>query len=187
MDILFGSDIANCFITNVGLVASNGPHGQNIMACEWTFHLSYRPAIIGIGINPRHATHDNIKATGEFAVCIASIHQSVLSSIAGRETGKTHDKIKVAESMGVVFSPAKTIDVLLPAGVAAWMECKLHSEIALGDHTLFAGEVVDGGVNASEKPIAYHSGRYWDMVSSLEKPSADVREKIKLLFTQNKK
>ncbi len=32
----FDDDRINKFVTNVGLVTSNGPHGQNIMACEWT-------------------------------------------------------------------------------------------------------------------------------------------------------
>jgi flavin reductase (DIM6/NTAB) family NADH-FMN oxidoreductase RutF len=67
------------------------------------------------------------------------------------------------------------------------LECKLFSEIVLGDHTLFVGEVVEGNVNPEEKPLAYHLGRYWDMVAALEKPSAEVREKIKALIEQHVK
>ncbi len=187
MNIPWGSDIANRFITNIGLVTTNGIHGHNIMACEWTFHLSYGPALIGVSVNQRHATHIHIRETKEFGVCIASINQSMLSSIAGRGSGKMFDKIKVAEKLGFKFSPAKSINVMMPEGSAVNLECKLFSEIALGDHTLFVGEVIEGSVNPQEKPLAYHSGRYWDMVAAQEKPSAEVREKIKMLIEQHVK
>ena len=184
MDILWGSDIAHCFITNVGLVTTHGIHGHNIMACEWTFHLSYKPGLIGIGVNPRHATHLHIKDSKEFGVCIASVQQARLASIAGRESGRRHDKIKIAEALGFTFYPAKNINVLLVDGASANIECKLFREVELGDHTLFVGEVLDATVNPGTKPLAYHNGNYWDLTSSLEKPAPEMREKIKALFEQ---
>ena len=187
MNIPWGSDIANRFITNVGLVTTNGIHGHNIMACEWTYHLSYGPGLIGVSVNQRHATHTQIKETKEFGVCIASTSQSVLSSIAGKGSGKIFDKIKVARELGFKFSPAKNINVMMPEGAAVNLECKLFNEISLGDHTLFVGEVIEGSVNPEEKPLAYHSGRYWDMVDALEKPSAELREKMKALIEQHVK
>ena len=187
MEIPWGSDIANCFITNVGLITTHGIHGHNIMACEWTHHLSYKPALIGISVSPRHATHDHIKTTKEFGVCIASKDQSVLSSIAGKESGKIVDKIKIAEELGFKFSPAKNINAMMIEGASVNLECKLHQEILLGDHTFFVGEVIEGGFNPEAKPLAYHAGKYFDMTSTLEKPSAEVREKIKILFEKYKK
>jgi len=187
MEIPWGSDIASRFITNVGLVTTNGIHGHNIMACEWTHHLSYKPALVGISVHPRHATHDNIKETKEFGVCVASTQQSVLSSLAGKDSGKIIDKIKIAEELGFKFSPAKNINVMIIEGASVNLECKLHQEIPLGDHTLFVGEVIAGSFNPEEKTLAYHAGKYWNMTSTLDKPSAEMREKIKLLFEKYKK
>ena len=187
MDIPWGSDIANRFITNVGLVTSNGIHGHNIMACEWTHHLSYKPALVGISVHPRHATYENIKSTKEFGVCIASVQQSVLSSLAGKESGKTTDKIKIAEALGFKFFHAKKIHALLVESASAHFECKLQHEISLGDHVLFVGEVIEASFSAEAKPLAYHQGKYWDMTSTLEKPSNEVRGKVKMLFEMHKK
>ena len=187
MDIPWGSDIAFRFITNVGLVTTNGPYGHNIMACEWTHHLSYKPALVGVSLHPRHASFDNIKTTKEFGICIASTHQTILSSLAGRESGKIFNKIKIAEELGFTFSPAKKINTLLVEGASVQLECKLHQEISLGDHTLFVGEVVEATLNAVEKPLAYHQGKYWDMTSTLEKPTQEVRDKVKVLFEKYKK
>ena len=166
---------------------SNGIHGHNIMACEWTYQLSYRPALVGAIINPRHATHDNIKESKEFGICIASTHQGILSSVSGKETGRNYDKIKVAEELGFTFSKAKTINVLMPDGAASYLECKLFNEVSIGDHTLFVGEVTEGSINASAKPLAHHAGKYWDIGSVLEKPAEELREKIKILFVKHKK
>ena len=187
MEIPWGSDIANCFITNVGLVTTNGIYGHNIMACEWTHHLSYKPGLIGVSIHPRHATYAHIKSSKEFGVCVVSTQQSVLSSIAGKESGKIIDKIKIAEELGFKFSSAKNINVMMIEGASVNLECKLHQEIPLGDHTLFVGEVIAGSFNPEEKPLGYHHGKYWDMTSTLEKPPAGVREKIKMLFECYKK
>ena len=187
MDIPWGSDIANRFITNVGLVTTHGVHGHNIMACEWTHHLSYKPALIGISLHPRHASFANIKETKEFGISITSTQQSVLASVAGRESGKIFNKIKVAEELGFKFYPAKTIGALMVQDAAVNLECKLFQEIALGDHTLFVGEVIEGSLTAEEKPLAYHYGKYWDMTTTLEKPVPEMREKIKNLFEKYKK
>lgn len=187
MDIPWGSDIANRFITNVGLVTTKGIHGHNIMACEWTHHLSYKPALVGIALHPRHATYEHIKASKEFGLCLTSTRQSVLSSLAGKDSGKAIDKIKIAEELGFMFSPAKKINVVLVKGSSVQLECKLYQEIQLGDHTLFIGEVIEGNYDPEEKPLAYHTGKYWDMTTPLEKPTAEMREKIKVLFEKYKK
>lgn len=187
MEIPWGSEIANRFITNVGLVTTNGTHGHNIMACEWTHHLSYKPALIGVAVHPRHATHDNIRETKEFGVCIASTHQSVLASVAGKESGKGFHKMKILEDLGFRFYPGKKISSLMVQDAAVNLECRLHQEISLGDHTLFVGEVIGGIFSPEEKPLAYHEGKYWSMTSALEKPAIDVREKIKILFEKYKK
>ena len=56
MDIKYGGPEARRFITNVGLITSNGPLGHNIMACEWTHQVSYSPGLITVCIG-----HDNAK------------------------------------------------------------------------------------------------------------------------------
>ena len=52
MDLPWGDDCSKKFVTNVGLITSDGPHGPNIMACEWTHHVSYSPGLIAVCIGP---------------------------------------------------------------------------------------------------------------------------------------
>ncbi len=185
MDIPWGSDIARRFIANVGLITTNGVHGQDIMACEWVHQVSYSPALIAVSVHPKHATHEHIDATKEFGVNIASAGQSVLTSIAGRVSGKNFDKVKIAEDLGFEFFKAKKINILMVKNATVNLECKLIREIPLGSHTMFIGEIIEGAFNSEIEPLAYYKGRYWELNSTLKKPSEELRKELMNLLETN--
>jgi len=51
------------FLTNVGLITSNGPIGPDIMAAEWTHHISYSPSLIAIKVRGHDATAGSIQSS----------------------------------------------------------------------------------------------------------------------------
>ncbi len=173
-------------VTGVGLITSNGKHGNNIMAAEWTHHVSYDPGLIAVHIGPHKATAQNIVETKEFGVSIASEEQNILSSIAGGQSGKDYDKIAALKELGYGFYKAKKIDVMMVKGAATNAECKLVDTIKMGDHTMFIGEVVSL-IGTSEKPIIYHHGKYWKTGEQVMKPSKDELDKIKEIIEKHKK
>lgn len=186
MNIEWGSEAARKFATNVGLTTSNGPHGYNIMATEWTHHVSYEPGLIAVCLHPEHATTENIRKTEMFGVNICAFDQNVVSSVSGNNTGKEVNKIKVLEGFGVQFYKAKKIDVLMVKGAAANFECKLINEMEIGDHIMFIGEAVD--ISFSDKtPLVLSSGKYWKLTESIQKPAKDVTNKIDELVEKYKK
>ena len=79
------SELAKGFVTTVGIVSSRGKHGNNLMAAEWTYLVSYSPAMITVHIGNRKskATAENITETGVFGVSLAATHQNVITSIIG--------------------------------------------------------------------------------------------------------
>ena len=186
MDISWGSKEAHKFATNVGLVTSNGPHGQNIMAAEWTHQISYSPGLVMINVGFDKATEVNIKKTKEFGVSIAADDQNIISSIAGGFSGKNVDKIKMLEDMGFEFYKAKKIDVLMVKGAAMNAEFKLIKAEKMGDHMAFIGEAVALGTS-DKSPIIYSGGKYWALDKQVEKPFQDVLDKIKRLAEKYKK
>ena len=147
MDMPFGDERSIQFITNVGLVTSNGPHGQNIMACEGTHHLSYRPGIVAVNIGHHKATYENIMKTKEFGVSIAATDQNIVSSIAGTNSGKAVDKIAILKELGYEFTPAKKIKAMMVKDAVLHIECKLMQYVPVGDHMLFIGEVIEATIN----------------------------------------
>lgn len=185
INIPWGSEHATRFVTNVGLITSRGPHGDNVMASEWTHHISYEPALIAVSIgklnmsgNPK-ATFENIKATGVFGVSLASSEQNTLANIAGNNTGRETDKIAALKEIGYSFFKAKEIDVLLVADALAQFECRVVNTVDAGDHTLVIGEVLHKHPLAKDRqPLVYHGLKFWNLGDVLQKPADDVLKKI---------
>lgn len=174
------------FVTNVGLITSNGPHGNNIMSAEWTYKVSSAPYLLLICIDYEGATYENIKASNEFGVNIAAYDQNVLASIAGNHSGKEVDKVHVLKELGFEFFPAETINSLMVNNAALNAECKVKEVIEAGDYCLFFGEVQKISGNEKE-PLIYYSGKYWRFGTMIEKPGAETLEKISTLVERCRK
>ncbi|MGH9876448.1 MAG: flavin reductase family protein [Nitrososphaerales archaeon] len=187
MDLPWGDDRSKKFVTNVGLVTSKGPFGDDVMACEWTHQVSYSPGLIVVCISPKDATHENIKQTKEFGVSLCAADQSAMSSIAGGYSGKQYNKIAALKELGFEFYQGKKIKTLMVQGAAVSAECTLVNEYSLGDHTMFVGEVVEASNNPDKEPLAYYNGRYWIMNTNVTKPSQEERERVRKVVEQFKK
>ena len=81
MELPWNDPRSNKFATTIGLITSNGPSGTNIMACEWTHHLSYNPGLIAVSLGPTKTTVGNIRHNKEFGINLCGLDQSILSSI----------------------------------------------------------------------------------------------------------
>lgn len=185
MDLPWNDERSNQFITNVGLITSDGPFGPNVMACEWTHHISYHPGLIAVSLGQTKATVENIRSSKEFGVNLCASDQSVLASVAGGYTGANYDKVNALKELGFEFYKAKSIIPLMVKGAAVTIECRLYKEIILGDHITFVGEVVEASNNPDKVPLAYHRGKYWIMDTNLVKPSMEERERIKKIVEKH--
>ena len=135
MDFKWSSEYHQKFITNVGLITSDGPNGPNIMAAEWTYLTSYSPAIITVSIGPSKATAENITKSKTFGVSLASEKQNWVASLAGGSSGHTIDKLSALKELGVVFTKGKELGALLVEGSALQAACKLIEIGKPGEHS----------------------------------------------------
>jgi flavin reductase (DIM6/NTAB) family NADH-FMN oxidoreductase RutF len=168
------------FLTNVGLITTDGPYGPNVMAAEWTHHISYSPSLIAINVRGDDATAENIDHSKEFGVNLAAEDQNILCSLGGRYTGKEFDKISLFKEIGIIFYKAKSINVLMIRGAAMNAECKLVKREEIGDHVMFIGEVAEISADEKIKPLVYHNGKYWrlDDNNKIPRPSQELIDKI---------
>jgi flavin reductase (DIM6/NTAB) family NADH-FMN oxidoreductase RutF len=190
MDLGWGNEKASKFVTNVGLITSDGPNGPNIMAAEWTYYVSWSPAIIAVhlgGGKTAKATSENITASREFGVSIASSDQNVIASIAGGASGREVDKMSVLKEMGVKFYPSKNIKPPLLSGAAINVECRLLEAKELGDHTMFIGEVLSIETDLAKEPLLYSFGKYYSMGEKANKPEQSVLDNIEKLKAKHAK
>jgi flavin reductase (DIM6/NTAB) family NADH-FMN oxidoreductase RutF len=176
------------FVTNVGLITSNGPLGINVMAAEWNHHVSYSPSLIAVNVRQDDATAENIKESKEFGVNLAAEDQNIICSITRQYTGKRVDKIALLKKMGIVFYESKKIKVPMITGAAMNAECKLiKQEEQLGDHIMFVGEVVEISADERIKPLIYQNGKYWKLGDAIAKPAPETLDKINELANIHRK
>lgn len=188
MDLPWGDERSVQFITNVGLITTDGPIGPDIMAAEWTHQVSYEPGIIAVCIHKSNmSTSPNIRKTKEFGVSLTATDQSVLASVAGGSRGVEVDKIKALEELGFKFYKAKKIKALMVHGAALNVECRLVKTVDIGSHTIFFGEVLEATAGKDKQPLAYHKGKYWKLTETIQKPSSEERNKIEKIIVNHKK
>lgn len=186
MNLAWGDPHLNAFVTNVGLITTNGKYGHNVMSCEWTHLISYKPALILLAIRDYKVTYEHILASRAFGVNIAAVDQNVVTAVAGNDTGKELNKILLLKDLGVTFYPAETIDVLMVTGAAMNAECRLVKTVEIGDHPLLIGEV-QKITHANKEPLLYHQTKYFTLGAPIQKPDPHVLDRIEQLKQQYKK
>lgn len=173
MDLPWGSETSHVFVTNVGLITTDGPNGPDIMSAEWTHHISYSPGLIGICLKTSEATYENVMASKEFGVNIAASDQNIFTSIAGGPSGYKVDKIKALQELGCKFYAAKKIKPLMVEGACLNAECKVINIVPCGDHVMFIGEVLEATRHMEKTPLIYHGGKYWRLGEGIPKPTSE--------------
>lgn len=187
MDLAFGTPESTSFVTNIGLITSDGPIGPNITTIEWTHHISYKPGLIAICVDVGDATEENIMATKEFGVNLAADDQNVLASLSGNTKGRQIDKIGFLRELGFTFIPARSIKALLVEGACLQLECKLVQQLLPGNRTVFIGEVLAANAFPEKSPLIYHRRKFWKFGEQIPKPGAEELEKQKALIEKHRR
>jgi len=150
--------IERYFTTGVGLITSTGKHGPNVMAAEWTLHISYKPMLIAIFAHKGEATYDNIMHTREFGVNMSTDEQADQVNIAGGYSRKEIDKLNLEDLFKLY--PGRYIKAPMIRGCIINAECKVVKCYNIGDHTAVIGEVLHAKYDKTKTPLIYHRGMY---------------------------
>ena len=136
----------------------------NVITLAWSMPVSINPPLVAISVAPKRYSHRLIEKTRDFVVNVPTMDIVRETLFCGRRSGKTYDKFK---ETGLTPLPAKMAQPPIIKECVAHLECKLHQQITVGDHTLFIGRVLaayaDDGVFDEKfdlkkvKPI-YHMG-----------------------------
>ncbi len=121
----------------------------NAMTAAWVGRASFVPPLVTVAIGKERFSHDMIKNSGVFAVNVLGRDNIPLGKHFGLKSGRKVDKFANMD-----YDTKVTGSPILRECIA-WMDCKVISYHDAGDHTLFIGEVLDGGVLRDEKPIVY--------------------------------
>ncbi len=145
----------------VTLIGSFHEGRHNLMTASWVSQVSFKPLLVMVSIAPERFTYELVSASGEFVVSILASDQAEVAQFCGSRSGRDVDKVK---ELGLKTLPGEAVKVPLLDNCLANLECRVVAKHPAGDHVLFVGEVVGGGVRRPEaEPLVVRDwkwGRY---------------------------
>ena len=110
-------------------------------AVNWVTQTSFKPPLVSVAVRGDSFVHQVIQESGVFALNPLGKGQSA--------TAFAFFKPTVREGMtlsGEPFHFGETGSPILDSAVG-YVECRVAGSLAVGDHTIYAGEVVAAGLN----------------------------------------
>jgi flavin reductase (DIM6/NTAB) family NADH-FMN oxidoreductase RutF len=115
--------------------------------------LSLEPPLVGVAIARQAALHELVREAGAFAVSLLAADQGHVAEHFARGVPPIAMWKGVAAVDGELGAP-------LLDGALGWLECRLASELAVGTHTFFVGEVARAAAGAGGEPLLRVGGGY---------------------------
>jgi flavin reductase (DIM6/NTAB) family NADH-FMN oxidoreductase RutF len=116
--------------------------------------LSLEPPLVGVAISRQAALHELLRTTGGFAASLLAEGQEAVAAHFARGVPP------IALWSGLTPRPGSETRAPLLDGALGWIECRTAAEHAVGDHTLFVGEVLAVELGAAARPLVYVDQAY---------------------------
>jgi flavin reductase (DIM6/NTAB) family NADH-FMN oxidoreductase RutF len=110
--------------------------------------LSLDPPLVGVAVSRQAALHELLRRAGAFGVSLLGEGQEDIATRFSRGLPPIALWTGVELREGIVGAP-------LIDGALGWLECETRAEHAVGDHTLFVGEVVSAEPGAPARPLVH--------------------------------
>jgi flavin reductase (DIM6/NTAB) family NADH-FMN oxidoreductase RutF len=146
-----------CFATGVTVITVDQDGEVHGMTANAFTAVSLDPLLVLVCVDHRARTHAHLHSRKRFGVNVLRSDQQAISEYYARST-ETHQR---AESAGARFGRTPHGTPVLE-GALAYLECRLHSTQAAGDHTIFIAEVEQVEVREGE-PLLYFRSQYRDI------------------------
>jgi flavin reductase (DIM6/NTAB) family NADH-FMN oxidoreductase RutF len=112
--------------------------------------VSYRPLLLALAINPRHASYELLRSGQAFSVSVLDHSQMDLARRFGTDADDAADKLS-----GIEWRHGQSGAPIL-AQALGFFDCSVRAESAAGDHRLFLGAVIDGALlRPAARPLVY--------------------------------
>jgi flavin reductase (DIM6/NTAB) family NADH-FMN oxidoreductase RutF len=116
-------------------------------AVNWLTQASFSPPLVVLGAKADAPSTGMIESSGMFLINVLETGQVPLASAFFKHVEPNGNKLGDAE---YTLSP-NGLPVLKDA--LSYFECKVRQKVAIGDHTIFVGEVVEAGVQRDGEPL----------------------------------
>ena len=137
------------FPSGIAVLTVPSPYGLTIGSLV---SLSLQPALLGVSIGRDAQAHELLREAGGFAVSVLAGDQAAVAQHFARSGPP------IVQWEGVAVRESERGPLL--EGALSWLECSLHSEHDVGDHTFFVGAVERVELGRDGPGLVYRHGRY---------------------------
>lgn len=129
-----------------GLFVMTVKDGDNMTgaAVNWLTQASFAPPLVVLGAKADNASTQMIANSGKFLINVLETGQVPVASAFFK-----HVEVEGNKLGGYEFELSPNGLPVLKDGIA-WFECEVRETVALGDHTIFVGEVIEAGVSKED-------------------------------------
>ena len=154
IDKLLFRQIAGSFASGVTVIATGRDGDYHGMTASSFASLSLEPPLVLVCVDRAAATLPFLQRTGAFSVNILADSQAEISrQFAAKDSPQAHGLEGVGYRLGEGGVPV--IEDCL-----AYFECRVGQQYDGGDHIIFVGEVIGGGLGAAAEHLLYYRGAY---------------------------
>ena len=143
-----------CFATGVTVITVDQDGEVHGMTANAFCSVSLDPVLVLVCVDHRARTHAHLHSRKRFGINVLRSDQQAVSEYYARSV-ENHQH---AEAAGASFERTAHGTPVLRGGLA-YLECRLHSTQAAGDHTVFIAEVEDVVVREGE-PLLFFRSQY---------------------------
>lgn len=133
-----------------GLYVLTAAHDSevNAITCNWLTQISFDPLLLTVALEKDSQSHLLLVNSGVFVINFLSKDQTDLA----RRMAAPH-RINRHKMVGAAYHTGETGVPILDESIA-FLECRVTETLEVGgDHTLFIGEIVSGGVTQKVEPL----------------------------------
>lgn len=133
------------------VLGSRAGDRRNAMTLNWATQVSSDPKLLAVSVEKHAFSHELIVAGGAFTLNVVDREDRAIV----RKFTKPVDVDTGARTLnGFAYSDAPVTGAPVLDQAVAWVDCRVHDTVDVGDHSLFLGEVVDAAFGkAEETPV----------------------------------
>lgn len=129
--------------------ADGSPCGLTVNAFS---SVSLVPPLVLICVERDSDSHGCIERSGQYAV-------NILDQVEGERLSRRFADPAIEDRFQGVAYRGGGAGYFRLDDALAWLECRVQQTIPCGDHSIFIGEVIDGGARGGQ-PLVYYRGGY---------------------------
>ncbi|MGH8058708.1 MAG: flavin reductase family protein [Candidatus Entotheonellia bacterium] len=150
--------LIGCFATGVTVITMAQGREVRGMTANAVTSVSLEPLLLLVCVDKSTITHQFMEESQAFAVNILAEDQEQVSrALASRDSEDARRLI------GYTYHPGETGSPILDECLA-YVECQVTEVLPGGDHSIFIGRVVRGGVQREVSPLIFYRGKYGRLV-----------------------